>query len=148
MLTCIFTNYIIRTLCQGNPENIKRFIKEWKILDKLGECQVSRIAADLRDKEVIDAGQMSSIKTGDPRNDADFLYGILDRDKSVKKLRALAEALLNDKTQESHVQLAVTIYREYFGESPVLEGIPDKVKVVSEASGQQQPSTSLSLIHI
>ena len=60
---------------------------------------------------------MSSIQTGDPRKDADFLYAILDRDKSVKKLRALAEALLNDKTVENHVQLAITIYKEYFGES-------------------------------
>ena len=118
MLTCILTNYIIRTLGQGNPEKVKRFIKEWKILDRLRKCQVSRIAADLRNKGVIDAGEMSSILTGNPRKDADFLYGILDRDKSGNKLRALAEALLNDDTVGNHVDLAMTIYKEYFGESP------------------------------
>ena len=117
MLTYILTNYIIRTLGQGNPESITRFIREWNLLDKLRECQVSRIAADLRNKGVIDAGEMSSIQTGDPRKDAGFLYGILDRDKSVKKLRALAEALLNDNTVGNHVDLAKTIYKKYFGES-------------------------------
>ena len=116
----IILKYQLHTLYvgQGNSEKIAKFIKDWKLLDRLRKCQVSRIAADLRDKGVIDAGEMSSIQTGDPRKDADFLYAILDRDKSVKKLRALAEALLNDDTVGNHVDLAKTIYKEYFGEPP------------------------------
>ena len=114
----MYTYQLHYTLGQGNPEKIAKFIKEWKILDRLRECQVNRIATDLHDKGVIDAGQMSKILTGDPRKAADSLYVILDRDKSGKKLRALAEVLLNDKTQGNHVDLANTIYKEYFGESP------------------------------
>ena len=99
---------------------VERFMKKCKIVERLRECEISRIAADLRAAGVIDAGDMLSISTGHPRRDADRLYGILDRDKSIIKFRALAKALHNDKTVENHVQLAATIFEELLEESPIL----------------------------
>ena len=99
---------------------VERFMKKCNIVERLRECEISRIAADLRYAGVIDAGDMLSIITGHPRTDADRLYGILDRDKSIIKFRALAKALHNDKTVENHVQLAATIFEELLEESPIL----------------------------
>ena len=53
---------------------------------------------------------MSSIQTGDPRKDADFLYGILDRDKSFIKLAVLAKVLYKDKVTNNHKCLSLTVH--------------------------------------
>ena len=95
---------------QLSSEEIREFLKN--ILQSgLKTCDIRRVASDLRANDIITAGELEKIQSSLLEEANSYFYGILDRDPSVLKLRALTKVLQEDKTHGCHQELSEKIDR-------------------------------------
>ena len=93
---------------KGSNDPLRNFLKVI-LYQALKECDISRVAAGLRNDDVITKGELQDIQESQLEKANDLFYGILDRDLCVSKLKSFSKVLKEDTTNECHTELAKKI---------------------------------------